>query len=38
MEYDDRPERLLAFVQGKVKIPEGVDCVCFRPPVTTGLL
>ncbi len=25
MEYDDRPERLLTFVQGKVKIPEGVD-------------
>ncbi len=25
MEYDDVPESLLAFVRGKVKIPEGAD-------------
>ena len=25
MEYDNGPESLLTFVQGKVKIPEGVD-------------
>jgi hypothetical protein len=25
MEYDDGPENLLTFVQGKVKIPEGAD-------------
>jgi hypothetical protein len=25
MEYDNGPESLLAFVQGKVKIPEGAE-------------
>ncbi len=25
MEYDDRKESFLAFVQGKVKIPEGAE-------------
>ncbi len=28
MEYDNGQESLLTFVQGKVKIPEGAECVC----------
>ncbi len=28
IEYDNGPESLSMFVQGKVKIPEGVECVC----------
>ncbi len=38
MEYDDGPESLSTFVQGKVKIPEGAECVCFWPPVRDELL
>jgi hypothetical protein len=26
MEYDNRAESLSTFVQGKIKIPEGVEC------------
>ncbi len=40
MEYEDGPESLSTFVQGKVKIPEGVECVCvcIWPPVLDGVL
>ncbi len=42
MEYDEGQESCSTFVQGKVKIPEIVEClcvcVCFWPPVTNGLL
>jgi hypothetical protein len=40
MDYDKGQDSFSIFVQGKVQIPEGAKCVCvcFRPPVTTGLL
>jgi hypothetical protein len=38
MEYDKEQDSFSTFVQGKVQIPEGAECVCFWPPVSDGLL